>query len=90
MSDVTIRAEDTPNPNARRYVVNRPVQQDPKGRFFTSGKDAGEPLVEILFELEGVAGVMLLPNSVTVNKANAASWDELDGEAQRRISGYFV
>ncbi len=49
-----------------------------------------EPLVGALFALEGVEGVMFLPNSVTVNKSNAASWEALDPAARDTIESYFA
>lgn len=85
---VKIRMEETPNPNARRYVIDRPVQQAAKGRFFTSG-DAGEPLVEALFGVPGVAGVLLLPNSVTINKTPGSDWEMVDPSTRSTLESYF-
>lgn len=90
MTGLQIRMEETPNPNSKRYVLNRPVQESPKGRFFTEPPEEGEPLVRILLALEGVKGVMLLPNSVTVNKDAAAGWDDLASEAEEAIKSYFA
>jgi hypothetical protein len=87
---VIVRTEEPPNPNARRYVLNRPVQEQSKGRFFMNADSSDEPLVRSLFALEGVEGVMFLPNSVTVNKTNAASWDALDAAAREAIESYFA
>ncbi len=87
---ISIRAEETPNPNARRYVLDRPVQEQSKGRFFKSPEDTDEPLVRTLFDIEGVASVMLLPNSVTVNKSSQTSWEELDTRARAAIESYFA
>ncbi len=79
MSTLTIRVEETPNPNARRFIVNRPIQDETKGRFF---KESGsDPLVDALFAIEGVSGVMLLPGSVTVNKDNGRSWEDVAPKA---------
>lgn len=89
MGDAVVRSEDTPNPNARRYLVDRPVQEQPKGRFFPSADKADDPLARSLFEVDGVAAVMLLPTSVTVTKTASASWDVLDADAQRAIARYF-
>ncbi len=62
-------SENTSNPNAHRYLVDRAVQEQPKGRFFPSADQADDPLARALFQVEGVAAVMLLPRSVTVTKA---------------------
>jgi len=81
MQDINIRSEETPNPNARRYLVNRAVQDQAKGRFFVSGSDAQEPLADALLAVEGVAAVMLLPGSVTVTKENGTSWEAVEPAA---------
>lgn len=89
MVDAVVRSEETPNPNSRRYLVDRVVQDQPKGRFFPSPKEADDPLARSLFEVEGVAAVMLLPASVTVTKTASASWEVVDAAAQRTIVEYF-
>jgi hypothetical protein len=87
---VEVRMEETPNPNARRYVVDRPVQEGARGRFYTSPEQTQEPLVTELLALEGAAGVMLLPNSVTVNKHDGASWTDLDPKVRATLTRYFT
>lgn len=90
MADVVVRSEGTPNPNSRRYLVDRAVQEQSKGRFFPSAQEADHPLARSLFEVEGVAAVMLLPASVTVTKSASASWDVVDAAAQRTIEQHFA
>lgn len=87
--DVTIQTAETPNPNARRYMVNRPVQEESKGRFYKSGDQSDEPLVKSLLGIEGADSVMLLPSSITVNKTNGAKWDDVDAAVRRAIEDYF-
>lgn len=89
MSELTIRMEETPNPNARRYVLNRPVQDEPKGRFFTDPQSSDEPLVGALFALEGISSVMLLPNSITINKEADRDWAVLDAASRAALESYF-
>lgn len=86
---VHVRMEETPNPNARRYVLDRPVQEGARGRFYTAPGQSDEPLVTDLLALEGAVGVMLLPNSVTINKAPEATWDELDLGVRETLTRYF-
>lgn len=86
---VNIRTEETPNPNARRFVVDRPVQDSARGRFYTSPSATDDPLVAALFAVEGVSGVMLLPNSITVNKDAGADWKNLEEVARETIRNYF-
>lgn len=86
---VNINSTETPNPNARRYVVDRPVQEQSKGRFFRSADEADEPLAKELLVIDGVDSVMLLPTSITVNKTNEANWDAVDKAARQAMESYF-
>jgi len=86
---VRITPQDTPNPNARRVVLDRPVQEGSRGRYFTDPTACDDPLARVILEVEGVVGVMLLPNSVTVSKDNEASWEQLQPLVVQKIHGYF-
>jgi len=81
MPDINIRSEETPNPNARRYLVNRGVQDQAKGRFFVSGAQTQEPLADALLAVEGITAAMLLPGSVTVTKENGTTWESIEPAA---------
>lgn len=76
-----VTVQDTPNPNARRFLLDRPVQEDAKGRFFTAPGD--DPLAGALLAVDGVDSVLLLPTSVTVNKTNDVGWDVLVERVQK-------
>lgn len=85
--DITV--QETPNPDARRFVLDKPVQEESRGRFFTDASTAEDSLARALLEVEGVEGAMLLPTSVTINKASSASWDEVEPAARAALETYF-
>lgn len=88
---VNVSAQETPNPQARRFVVDQPVQDESRGRFFTSVDDAAdEPLAHRLLSADGVAAVLLLPTSVTVTKDEAASWDDVERTAREILDEHFA
>lgn len=87
---VDISVQDTPNPDARRFVLDKPVQDAPRGRFFTDPDATDDALAKALLELEGVSGAMLLPTSVTVNKDADASWDDVEPAARAALESYFA
>ncbi len=75
---VTIRAElSVADPDTCKFTVSQIL--NPAGeRFFGSRQEAaGSPLVERLFELSGVAHVLVAGNVVAVGKAPDALWPEL-------------
>lgn len=85
---VNVTSAETPNPNSRRFIVDVSVQEESRGRFFTDPSEADESdasLARRLLEISGVAGVMLLPTSVTVNKTDDSSWDDVEPAAQAVI-----
>lgn len=86
---MTIKTIETPNPNARKYMVDRPVQEESKGRFFKPGDETDEPLVKSLLAIEGAQSVMLLQNSITINKVNSSNWDHVEEATKRVIEDYF-
>lgn len=88
---VSITVQQTPNPNARRFLLSHPVQETSRGRFFTADADVQEePLVGDLLAIDGVEGVLLLPSSVTVNKDNNASWEDVEPSVRDALERHFV
>lgn len=88
---VNVTVQETPNPQARRFVVDQPVQDESRGRFFTSIEQAAEePLVHQLLSADGVAAVLLLATSVTVTKEEDASWDAVEDTARKILDEHFA
>jgi Fe-S cluster biogenesis protein NfuA len=78
---VTIRAElSIADPDVCKFTVSR-VVNPAAGRFFAApGEAAGSPLAERLFELPGVAHVLVAADVVTVGKHPEASWASLKAQ----------
>jgi Fe-S cluster biogenesis protein NfuA len=75
---VSIRVESSlADPDTCKFIVSRTVH--PGGPFFFSNKEraVGSPLGEQLFELAGVANVLIAENLVTICKESMASWSGL-------------
>lgn len=82
---MTITVQETPNPDARRFLLDVPVQEASRGRFFKQGDEVDHSLAEELLRVFGVDSVMLLPSSVTVNKIDEASWEELEAAVRDAV-----
>ena len=64
--DVLIRIQATPNPNAWKFVLDRPVLNEGKATY-TEPKDAEQsPLASSLFQVPGVRQVHFFQNVITV------------------------
>jgi hypothetical protein len=85
-----VRVQPTPNPNARRFLLDRPVQAEPRGRSFKDPATAADPLAARLLSVDGVAAVMLLPGSVTVTKEPAATWEEVEPRIRETLEEHFT
>lgn len=73
-----MHAERTPNPNSIKWVMNRSLAGDAGGVHFGERTSPGvSPLAAALFEVEGVEGVFLGPDFVTVSKSAGAEWTDL-------------
>jgi len=75
---MAVRFQRTPNPNAGKFVVGRPVVEGRASRsWFSAAQAAGDPLAAALFAIPGVASLFMVEDFVTVTKAPEAEWDRL-------------
>ncbi len=84
---VDVYAEDTPNPNARKFTASVRVLE--KGSLSVNSEaDAQKhPIGAALWPLGGIRGIFAVNDFVTVTKEDGASWDTLSPrivEALRR------
>lgn len=71
-----IQTEATPNPSTLKFIPGKPVV-DGDPRDFRSAEEAGvSPLAERLFGIDGVEGVFLGADFITVTKADG-EWQHL-------------
>jgi NFU1 iron-sulfur cluster scaffold homolog, mitochondrial len=64
--DVLIRAQDTPNPNAIKFIVNYSLKDIGNATFTDAAQTENLPLVKSIFDLPGVEQVYLFQNTLTV------------------------
>jgi Fe-S cluster biogenesis protein NfuA len=69
--------EETPNPNAVKFILKEPVTHGTTRSFHTAQEAADDPLARALFDLGEVASVFYMDKMITVEKEDAADWDDL-------------
>jgi Fe-S cluster biogenesis protein NfuA len=74
--DIMVQVQSTPNPNAQKYIVDRPVKISGKATFYGPREADGYVLVSALFDVEGVRQVHLFENVITVTHAFDVDEDE--------------
>ena len=88
-----IQTEDTPNPQSMKFIPGRPVlgegQLGVDFPTFETAK-AGSPLAALLFETDGVMGVYLGADFITVTKAEAVEWIHIKPAILGAIADFFT
>ena len=69
-----IQTEQTPNPASLKFLPGREVMTVGTANFPSLETAARSPLAQRLFEVEGVTGVFLGTDFVTVSKADTIDW----------------
>lgn len=77
--------QPTPNPNAMKFVLDRPISEQPTS-FFESQSAQGHPVASHLFAVPGVSSVLLLGDFVTINKKPDAKWAEITAQVKRALA----
>jgi Fe-S cluster biogenesis protein NfuA len=86
-----IQTEATPNPATLKFIPGAPVSPN-GGMDFREAEDATgrSPLAEALFAVEGVVGVYLGGDFVSVSKADAVDWPALKPAVLGAIMEHFT
>jgi len=69
--------QETPNPNAVKFILREPVTSGVARQFGSNDQAQSDELARSLFDVGSVASVFYMDNMITVEKENAADWDEL-------------
>lgn len=77
--DILIRIQATPNPNAWKFVLDRPVLTEGKATYADLKEAEQSPLASSLFEIPGVRQVHFFQNVITITH----NFDEDPEEIQK-------
>jgi Fe-S cluster biogenesis protein NfuA/ribosomal protein L12E/L44/L45/RPP1/RPP2 len=69
--------EETPNPNAVKFVLKEPVSNGAARSFSNIAEASDDALARSLFEVGGVVSVFYMGNMITVEKVEEDDWDDL-------------
>jgi Fe-S cluster biogenesis protein NfuA len=84
--EIRILTQQTPNPNAKKFIVNQIVKTEGKSTFENSQSADAVPLVRDIFDLAGVEQVHLFDNFITVTKAEGINeWLQLEPQIRAII-----
>lgn len=83
---MAIDAQPTPNPNAYKFAVGRPVGGPAS---YAAGEGADHPAAAALLEMEGVSGVFMSADFFTLTKTPEADWENLIPAARSILETHY-
>lgn len=81
-----VAAEQTPNPNARKFTVGQPVDGP---ATFTAANAGDEPMAAELLAINGVASVFMTADFVTLTKTADVDWGSIEPAATEILNRRF-
>lgn len=69
-----IQTQETPNPATVKFLPGQTILEKGLKDYKSAEEAAGSPLAQRLFAVQGVEGVFLGPDFVSVSKANDTDW----------------
>jgi Fe-S cluster biogenesis protein NfuA len=69
--------QETPNPNAVKFILKEPVSYGTSHSFKTPEDGAGDALAKSIFDVGSVVSVFYMDKMITVEKTDEAEWDEV-------------
>ncbi len=69
--------QETPNPNAVKFILKEPVSYGTSHSFKTAEAAADDKLAASIFEVGEVVSVFYMDKMITVEKTDDAEWDEI-------------
>jgi len=89
-TDVRVHVGETPNPESRKFSVNRPLVTEGSATYRRPVSDEVPPLVTFLFDVPGVRALFFFGSFCTVTREPDAEWGELQMEVGNRLQAYFA
>lgn len=80
--------EETPNPNARKFTLNRTLAE--RGLTYRDRTQAPAGWAQELLGVEGVTQVFALHNFVSVTKRSEVQWDGLVPQVEQILRQAFA
>ncbi len=69
--------QETPNPNAVKFILREPVSHGTSHSFDAPEKSKDDKLAASLFEVGDVVSVFYMDKMITVEKTDEADWDDI-------------
>jgi len=84
-----IQTEQTPNPQTLKFLPGKVVMEEGTAFFQSVEKTSNSPLAKRLFDVEGVTGVFLGSDFVTITKNDSLDWQVIKPAILGSIMDHF-
>lgn len=85
----TVRREETPNPDAMKFVCNRKVVETGSLSFSNARAAEGHPLGRAVFQVDGVKSLFAVNDFVTVTRRTGEDWDRMGPQIEHQLGQLF-
>lgn len=85
---VDVSLEFTPNPNTLKFVVSTQLLEQGSANFSKVEETEPSPLAKMIFGIQGITGVMIGRNFITISKDEAGDWDQIYQKSNDLIQAY--
>lgn len=80
-----VRYETTPNPNALKCILDRPISAGPRS-FLNAAMAAGDPLAAALFREAPITTLLMNGGWMTINKKPDVEWRSVKPKVERVLA----
>ncbi|NKB22908.1 MAG: hypothetical protein GKR87_00615 [Kiritimatiellae bacterium] len=77
---IKITGEFTPDPDVCKFIIDRPILDGWTLIFKDKDQSMGSPLVDALFEIEGITEVKVTGSTVTITKNISIPWPDMGND----------
>ena len=77
--------QSTPNPNATKFVLDHAISDHPVS-FFNPESGLQHPIASRLFAINGVCGIFLLGDFITISKTPEGRWAEITPKVKKILT----
>ncbi len=83
--DTLINVQSTPNPNALKFILNRPVKTEGKATYKNPEDCHANPLARHLFSVPNVTEIYFFENVITITQDGNGDWDAIEEKVKTAI-----
>ena len=87
--EILVQYQETPNPNALKFIVNKPLKAEGKATFKPNSEFYGLKLIESIFEVDGAEQVYVQGHTLTFTHSGVLENDQIKKRVEAIIKTRF-